>query len=146
MAMWRRVFHLIAKVGAGSPAPGRFGSIRLWTKTGAGASRNPYMLKCAVFSGDGIALLLTPGTGVCKPVMVDGAVLTDGDEVDEAPKPISQHPSFTLRYGNVRMHDCASGDTVAGQQHRFPARTFDVIGLTGRERQKPPFLWPLSRR
>ena len=75
--MWRQVFHLIAKVGAGSPAPGRFGSIRLWTKTGAGASRNPYMLKCAVFSGDGIALLLTPGTGVCKPVMVDGAVLTE---------------------------------------------------------------------
>ena len=34
---------------------------------------------CAVFSGDGIALLLTPGTGVCKPAVVDGAMPTDGD-------------------------------------------------------------------
>ena len=114
MAMWRRVFHLIAKAGAGSPAPGRFGSIRLWTMTGAGASRNPFMIKCAVFSGDGIALLLTPGTGSmqARPEVQTARYQRTVAEVTKLP---SRSLSISLLPCDTGLCDCgdhASGDTL----------------------------------
>ena len=112
--MWRRVFHLIAKVGAESPAPGRFGSIRLWTKTGAGSSRNPYMLKCAVFSGDGIALLLTPGTGSMQ-ARLEVQTARYQRTVAEVTKLPSRSLSISLLPCDTGLCDCgdhASGDTL----------------------------------
>ncbi len=49
------------------------------------------------------ALLLTPGTGACKPAMVRRHDASGGwRQVTKLPKPFSQHPPFILRYGFLR--------------------------------------------
>lgn len=100
--------------------------------TGAGAPQRPVSQSCAVFSGDWIALLLTPGTGVCKHVCGDRRRDTDGwwRQVTKLPRPIPQYPPFTLRYGFVRLLRRACGVTSAVQLEQGAARTFDAIVLT----------------
>ena len=51
-------------------APAFFGLPYWEHASGAGALRFLIALLCAVLSGDRIALLLIPGTGICKPAMV----------------------------------------------------------------------------
>ncbi len=102
---------------------------------------------CAVLSGGMTALLLTPGTGVCKPGM---AYQRDTNrwrrQVTKLPIPIPQYLPFTLRYGFLRciprLRRCHTPDSHAGV-----ARAFDVIGLTGRGRGlSPPFAVPGRRQ
>ena len=109
--------------------------------TGAGFSFMPFSKICAVLSGGMTALLLTPGTGVCKP---NTARWRDTNrrrrQLTKLPIPIPQYLPFTLRYGCLRriprLRRCHAPDSHAGI-----ARAFDVIGLTGRGRGFHP---PLS--
>lgn len=81
------------------------------------------------------ALLLSPGTGVCKPNL---AGWRDTNrrwrQVTKLPRPFPQYLPFTLRYGSLRcvprLRRCHTPDSRPGV-----ARTFDVIALTGRERK-----------
>ena len=90
---------------------------------------------CAVLSGGMTALLLTPGTGICKP---DLASRRDTSrrwrQVTKLPRPFPQHLPFTLRYGCLR---CVSRLAALPEPSDHPgvARTFDVIALTSRERK-----------
>ena len=102
--------------------------------TGAGFSFMPFSKICAVLSGGMTALLLTPGTGVCKP---NTARWRDTNrrrrQLTKLPIPIPQYLPFTLRYGCLRriprLRRCHAPDSHAGI-----ARAFDAIGLTGRNR------------
>ena len=97
---------------------------------------------CAVLSGDGIALLLIPGTGISKPPMVSKRHDTDGRwrQVTKLPRPCPQYPPFTLRYGNMTGPSFAGGSwrfrhyQCRSQTLRVLARTFDVILLTVQDR------------
>lgn len=53
-------------------------------------------------------------------------------QLTRLPKPFSQYPPLTLRYGMMRLLRCASGAARAGQWPWGPARTFDMIVLTER--------------
>ena len=86
---------------------------------GAGSRKSYHSYLCAVLSGDGIALLPTPGTGISKPLTVDERHDTDDRwrQVTKLPRPCPQYPPFTLRYGNVSgflLADHGSGMTSAG--------------------------------
>ncbi len=102
--------------------------------TGAGFSFMPFSKMCAVLSGGMTALLLSPGTGVCKP---NTARWRDTNrrrrQLTKLPIPIPQYLPFTLRYGCLRriprLRRCHAPDSHAGI-----ARAFDAIGLTGRNR------------
>ena len=80
-------------------APAYFEVLYWDLASGAGALRFLIALLCAVLSGDKTALLLTPGTGVCKPALVRRR---DTDrrwrQVTKLPKPFPQYLPFTLRY------------------------------------------------
>lgn len=52
-------------------------------------------------------------------------------QLTRLPRPFPQYPPLTLRYGMTRLLRCASGAACAGQWSWVPARTFDVIVLTG---------------
>lgn len=115
--------------------------------TGAGFSFMPFSKICAVLSGGMTALLLTPGTGVCKP---NTARWRDTNrrrrQLTKLPIPIPQYLPFTLRYGCLRhiprLRRCHAPDSHAGI-----ARAFDAISLTGRNRGKsPPFAVPGRRQ
>ena len=88
------------------------------------------------------ALLLTPGTGVCKP---GAAYRRDTSrrrrQVTKLPIPIPQYLPFTLRYGYLRfiprLRHCHAPDS-----HAVVARAFDAIGLTGRDKRFTPFHCP----
>ena len=111
---------------------------------------------CAVLSGNGIALLLTPGTGISKPLMVNKRHDTDGRwrQVTKLPRPCPQYPPFTLRYGNMTGPSFAGGSWRFRHYHcrsqalRVPARAFDVILLTGQDRGRSPPCpaWPAGSR
>ena len=101
---------------------------------------------CAVLSGGVTALLLAPGTGICKPAFGVAAryrrTVAAGDETAQADPTV---PPFypAIRVIAVRPAIIAALPTPSG--HPGVARTFDVIALTGRERKgSPPFLrpWP----
>lgn len=107
----------------------------------------PFSKICAVLSGGMTALLLTPGTGVCKP---NTARWRDTGrrrrQLTKLPIPIPQYLPFTLRYGCLRriprLRRCHAPDSHAGI-----ALAFDAIGLTGRNRGKsPPFAVPSRRQ
>ena len=88
--------------------------------------------KSAVLSGGRTTLQLTPGTGICKPTPASGAILTDGDGRCRS-CPGHSHSTPRLPCG-TDFCDCTFALRAfphAGQQFRFPARTFDVIVLTG---------------
>ena len=112
--------------------------------TGAGFSFMPFSKICAVLSGGMTALLLTPGTGVCKP---STARWRDTNrrrrQLTKLPIPIPQYLPFTLRYGCLRriprLRRCHAPDSHAGI-----ARAFDVIGLTGRGRGFHPLSLSLA--
>ena len=112
--------------------------------TGAGFSFMPFSKICAVLSGGMTALLLTPGTGVCKP---NTARWRDTNrrrrQLTKLPIPIPQYLPFTLRYGCLRriprLRRCHAPDSHAGI-----ARAFDVIGLTGRGRGFHPLSLSLA--
>lgn len=53
-------------------------------------------------------------------------------QLTRLPKPFSQYPPLTLRYGMMRLLRCASGAARTGQWLQGPARTFDMIVLTER--------------
>ena len=93
---------------------------------------------CAVFSGGRTALLLSPGTGVCKPAL---ARRRDTDrrrrQVTKLPRPIPQYPPFILRYGFFAVHP-ASAALPAPDSQPGVARAFDAIVLTGRGRGFTP--------
>ena len=84
-------------------APAYFGPLYWDHASGAGALRFLIALLCAVLSGGRAALLLTPGTGVCKPTLVRRR---DTDrrwrQVTKLPRPFPQYLPFTLRYGSLR--------------------------------------------
>ena len=114
---------------------------------------------CAVLSGDGIALLLTPGTGISKPPMVSKRHDTDGRwrQVTKLPRPCPQYPPFTLRYGKilVLLKLAAHGDpgaaTRRSQALRVAARAFEVIlfdgaGQAGKRRTASLPYPPCARR
>ena len=90
------------------------------------------------------ALLLIPGTGVCKPSV---ALRRDTDrrrrQLTKLPIPVPQYLPFTLRYGCLRriprLRRCHAPDSHAGI-----ARAFDVIGLTGRGRGFHPLSLSLA--
>ena len=98
---------------------------------------------CAVLSGNGIALLLTPGTGISKPLTVNKRHDTDGRwrQMTKLPRPCPQYPPFTLRYGNMTGPSFAGGSWRFRHYHcrsqtlRVPARAFDVILSTGQDRE-----------
>ena len=112
--------------------------------TGAGSSLMPFLKICAVLSGGMTALLLIPGTGVCKP---NAARWRDTDrrrrQLTKLPIPVPQYLPFTLRYGCLRriprLRRCHAPDSHAGI-----ARAFDVIGLTGRGRGFHPLSLSLA--
>lgn len=112
--------------------------------TGAGSSLMPFLKICAVLSGGMTALLLIPGTGVCKPGV---ALRRDTDrrrrQLTKLPIPVPQYLPFTLRYGCLRciprLRRCHAPDSHAGI-----ARAFDVIGLTGRGRGFHPLSLSLA--
>ena len=90
------------------------------------------------------ALLLTPGTGVCKP---GAAHRRDTDrrrrQVTKLPRPIPQYLPFTLRYGFLRrIPRLRRGQ--APDSHAVLARAFDVIGLTGRKQRYHPLSLSLA--
>ena len=87
---------------------------------------------CAVLSGGMTALLLTPGTGVCKPALVRRHDTNRRwRQVTKLPKPIPQYPPFILRYGFFVVHP-ATAALPAPDSHPDVARAFDAIVLTGR--------------
>ena len=64
---------------------------------------NTLLKICAVLSGDVTALLLTPGTGICKPALVRRRDTNRRwRQVTKLPGPFPQHPPLTLRYGYLR--------------------------------------------
>jgi len=71
--LWRNVPHPVREEEAVSPARpvSRPCSVRGHDRRGLLSAS--YISICAVFSGGGTALLLTPGTGVCEPVLVTDA-------------------------------------------------------------------------
>lgn len=96
------------------------------------------ILLCAVFQGGGTAHLLTPGTGISKPLPVKKRHDTDGRrrQLTKLPRPCPQHPPFTLRYGNLWFpHSGGSWqsghDQCPLQTFRGIARAFDVILFYG---------------
>ena len=81
----------------------------------------------AVLSGGMTALLLTPGTGICRPAPMSGAyrqTVAAGDESAHANPPVSP---LTLRYGICVYRNESS---VLRFPLRVPARAFDAIALT----------------
>ena len=94
---------------------------------------------CAVLSGGMTALLLTPGTGVCKPAVVRRRDTNRRwRQLTKLPMPIPQYPPFILRYGFFAEHP-ASAALPAPDSHPGVARAFDAIVLTGRGRGFTPF-------
>ena len=93
------------------------------------------------------ALLLTPGTGICKPAMARRRDTSRRwRQVTKLPRPFPQYLPFTLRYGCLR---CLPRLRRYQRRTSRPgvARTFDVIALTGRERKEiTPFTPALARR
>ncbi len=130
-SLWRQVLHPArirqAHFGVGCRSYRKQGTsgqgkeYALFSGTGSRNSIKSH--SCAVLSGDGIALLLTPGTGISKPPMVSKRHDTDGRwrQVTKLPRPCPQYPPFTLRYGNLLvLHLLAahggSGITSAGHR------------------------------
>ena len=103
---------------------------------------------CAVFSGGGTALLLTPAWEYASPSAANRRRDTDRwrRQLTRLPRPFPQYPPLTLRYGMTRLLRCASGAACAGQWSWVPARTFDVIVLTGQRWDFTPVPASLSRR
>ena len=71
------------------------------------------------------ALLLTPGTGVCKPAYRQRDTDRWRRQVTRLPRPIPQYPPLTLRYGKVRLLHCALVATHTSQQALRSARAFE---------------------
>ena len=94
---------------------------------------------CAVLSGGMTTLLLTPGTGVCKPTLVRWRDTNRRwRQLTKLPRPFPQYPPFILRYGFFAVHP-ASMALPAPDSHPGVARTFDAIVLTGRRTGFTPF-------
>ena len=90
---------------------------------------------CAVLSGGMTALLLTPGTGICKPALVRRRDTNRRwRQVTKLPRPF---PSVSPFYPAIRVFAVppASAALPAPDNHPGVARTFDAIVLTGRERK-----------
>ena len=92
------------------------------------------------------ALLLSPGTGICKPALVRRRDTNRRwRQVTKLPGPLPQYLPFTLRYGCVRriprLRRCQRRTDRPGV-----ARTFDVIALTGRRRGLARFRSSPARR
>ena len=163
-SLWRQVLHPArirqAHFGVGCRSYRKQGTsgqgkeYALFSGTGSRNSIKSH--SCAVLSGDGIALLLTPGTGISKPPMVSKRHDTDGRwrQVTKLPRPCPQYPPFTLRYGNMTGSSFAGGSWRFRHYHcrsqalRVPARAFDVILLTGQDRGRSPPCpaWPAGSR
>ena len=93
---------------------------------------------CAVLSGGMTALLLTPGTGVCKPALVRRRDTNRRwRQVTKLPRPFPQYPPFILRYGFFAAHPTSMALPEA-DSYPGVARTFDAIVLTGRRTRFHP--------
>ena len=85
------------------------------------------------------ALLLTPGTGVCKPALVRRRDTNRRwRQVTKLPRPFPQYPRFILRYGFFAAHPTSMA-LPAADSYPGVARTFDAIVLTGRRTGITPF-------
>ncbi len=80
-----------------------------------------YNLMCAVLSGGGTALLLSPGTGNMQVRLRHRRRDTSRRrrQLTKLPGPIPQNPPLTLRYGCLRLSCHASGVTNTGQLFCF---------------------------
>lgn len=89
------------------------------------------MYRYAVFSGGRTALLLTPGTGVCKPACGKQAARYRqmAAAVDEAAQTDPTVSPFDPAVREMRLLCCASGVANTGQWLWSSARAFDVIVL-----------------
>ena len=120
-----------------------FSQITVWHSPAAVAAHFSHCLICAVLSDGGTALLLTPGTGICKPAcgIQTARYRQRAAAVDEAAQTIPTVSPFNPAVREVAIYPLRFGRC----QHRSTA-FYALVCDNGQRRELASFRAPLPHR